>query len=96
MKRFLGHFPFPVGKWDEKEVCFMEYICMICGRKKHVLREGKVMLCTRCITALGLALGDKLRETVAPSAKPCHPNLVEGSQGEYPVRSFDSAARRSG
>ncbi len=41
----------------------MEYICMICGRKKHVLREGKVMLCTRCITALGLALGDKLGET---------------------------------
>ena len=23
MKRFLGHFPFPVGKWDKKEVCFM-------------------------------------------------------------------------
>ena len=96
MKRFLGHFPFPVGKWDEKEVCFMEYICMICGRKKHVLREGKVMLCTRCITALGLALGDKLGETVAPGAKPCHPEPAEGSQGEYPVRSFDSAARRSG
>ena len=40
----------------------MEYICMICGRKKHVLREGKVMLCTRCITALGLALGEKMGE----------------------------------
>ncbi len=38
----------------------MEYICMICGRKQHVLREGQVMLCTRCITALGIALGDKL------------------------------------
>lgn len=40
----------------------MEYCCMICGRKKHVLREGKVMLCTRCITALGLAFGEKRKE----------------------------------
>ena len=38
----------------------MEYICMICGSRQHVLREGQVMLCTRCITALGIALGDKL------------------------------------
>ena len=76
MKRFLGHFPFPVGKWDKKEVCVMEYICMICGRKKHVLREGKVMLCTRCITALGLALGDKLEalhgtQPASPSDTAC-------------------------
>lgn len=62
MKKFLGHFRSGVGKWDKKEVLSMEYICMICGRKKHVLREGKVMLCTRCITALGLALGEKLGE----------------------------------
>ena len=49
----------------------MEYICMICGRKKHVLREGKVMLCTRCITALGLALGEKLGEpAVGPDPSP--------------------------
>ena len=40
----------------------MEYCCMICGRKKHVLREGKVMLCTHCITALGLAFGEKRKE----------------------------------
>ena len=38
----------------------MEYICMICGSRQHVLREGQVMLCTRCITALGIALHDKL------------------------------------
>ena len=48
----------------------MEYICMICGRKKHILREGKVMLCTRCVTALGLALGGKLNsEASAPPAR---------------------------
>lgn len=46
----------------------MEYICMICGSRHHVLREGKVMLCTRCITALGLALRDKLA---------CHPEGEE-------------------
>ena len=54
----------------------MEYICMICGRKKHVLREGKVMLCTRCITALGLALGEKLGEN---AVGPVIPSEVEGS-----------------
>ena len=96
MKRFLGHFPFPVGKWDKKEVCVMEYICMICGRKKHVLRESKVMLCTRCITALGLALGDKLEKMPPRAQSPVILSAAEGSQGEYPVRSFDSAARRSG
>lgn len=71
MKNFLGHFPIPVGKWDKKEVCVMEYLCMICGRKKHVLREGKLMLCTRCITALGLALGDKLE--ALQGTPHCHP-----------------------
>ena len=60
MKDFLGHFRSGVGKWDKKEVLSMEYICMICGRKKHVLREGKLCLCSRCIEALGQALADKL------------------------------------
>ena len=49
----------------------MEYICMICGSRQHVLREGQVMLCTRCITALGIALGDKLEALHGTSH--CHP-----------------------
>lgn len=36
------------------------YECMICGSREHVLREGKVCLCARCVEALGAALGDKL------------------------------------
>ena len=52
----------------------MDYICMICGRRRHVLREGKVMLCTRCITALGLALGEKLpRHAEEGKRPPCQP-----------------------
>ncbi len=35
--------------------------CMICGGRRHVLREGGICLCTRCVGALGEALGDKLR-----------------------------------
>ena len=34
--------------------------CMICGRRSSVLREGKLCLCSRCIAALGEALGEKL------------------------------------
>ena len=52
----------------------MEYICMICGSRQHVLREGQVMLCTRCITALGIALGDKLE-------------ALHGSQHRHPEQS---------
>ena len=36
------------------------YECMICGSREHVLREGPLCLCTRCLEALGQALGDKL------------------------------------
>ncbi len=36
------------------------YECMICGSHEHVLREGKLCLCSRCIEALGQALADKL------------------------------------
>lgn len=36
------------------------YECMICGSREHVLREGKILLCTRCIEALGDALAEKL------------------------------------
>ena len=54
----------------------MEYICMICGSRQHVLWEGQVMLCTRCITALGIALEDKLEalhgtQPVSPSGTAC-------------------------
>ena len=37
-----------------------QYECMICGSHQHVLREGKLCLCSRCIEALGEALADKL------------------------------------
>ena len=83
MKNFLGHFPIPVEKWDKKEVCVMESICMICGRKKHVLREGKLMLCTRCITALGLALGEKLE-------------ALQGTPHGHPERSAAAPKDRKG
>ena len=36
------------------------YECMICGSREHVLREGPLCLCTRCLAALGQALGEKL------------------------------------
>ena len=36
------------------------YECMICGSRKHVLREGQIFLCARCIAALGEALAEKL------------------------------------
>ena len=38
----------------------MIYECIICGSREHVLREGNIMLCTRCIQALGDALWEKL------------------------------------
>ena len=38
----------------------MRYECMICGSREHVLREGKLALCTRCIDALSRALWEKL------------------------------------
>lgn len=38
------------------------YECMICGAREHVLREGGLCLCTRCVEALGLALAGKLWE----------------------------------
>ena len=69
----------------------MEYICMICGSRQHVLREGQVMLCTRCITALGIALGAKLEALHRTPHR--HPERsasgVEGSQGMRAVRSLD-------
>ena len=37
-----------------------EHVCMICGSREHLLREGKLCLCTRCIAALGEALSEKL------------------------------------
>lgn len=43
--------------------------CMICGSQKHVLREGKLCLCARCIGALGDALGQKLEKPSAPPPK---------------------------
>ena len=43
--------------------------CMICGSQKHVLREGKLCLCARCIGALGDALGQKLEKPAAPPPK---------------------------
>ena len=36
------------------------YECMICGSREHVLREGQIFLCARCIEALGEALTEKL------------------------------------
>lgn len=36
------------------------YECMICSSREHVIREGKIFLCTRCIEALGDALWEKL------------------------------------
>ncbi len=36
------------------------YECIICGSREHVLREGRLQLCTRCLEALGQALGGKL------------------------------------
>lgn len=36
------------------------YECMICGSREHVLREGRLCLCVRCVEALGEALGEKL------------------------------------
>ena len=36
------------------------YEGMICGSRKHVLREGQIFLCARCIAALGEALAEKL------------------------------------
>ena len=36
------------------------YECMICGSREHVLREGQIFLCARCIEALGEALAEKL------------------------------------
>ena len=36
------------------------YECMICGSHEHVLREGKLCLCARCVAALGEALVEKL------------------------------------
>lgn len=40
----------------------MEQICecMICGRRRHVLREENTVLCARCLAALAEALGEKL------------------------------------
>ena len=49
------------------------YECMICGSREHVLREGPLCLCTRCLAALGQALGDKL---------PC---MAEGGQADPPL-----------
>lgn len=42
------------------------YECMICGAGEHVLREGGLCLCTRCVEALGLALAGKLWEEPSP------------------------------
>ena len=38
----------------------MEYECMICGSREHVMREGEIYLCAHCIQALGEALWEKL------------------------------------
>ena len=38
----------------------MLHECMICGSREHVMREGQILLCTRCIQALGEALWEKL------------------------------------
>lgn len=43
-------------------------ICMICGTHHRVLREGGVALCSRCLTALADALGEKLSHS-APQEK---------------------------
>lgn len=43
------------------------YECIICGSREHVLREGKVCLCTRCLSALGQALESKLSPDEAQS-----------------------------
>ena len=36
------------------------YECIICGSREHLLREGGLCLCTRCLEALGQALETKL------------------------------------
>lgn len=38
------------------------YECIICGSREHVLRQGGICLCTRCVEALGAALEGKLTE----------------------------------
>ena len=40
------------------------YECMICGSKEHVLREGQLCLCSRCVEALGAALSGRLEHPV--------------------------------
>ncbi len=59
------------------------YECMICGSREHVLREGALCLCTRCLAALGQALGDKL---------PCMAEHLSGSDcafsGGIPTKSL--------
>ena len=44
----------------KEDVSMSHYECMICGSHEHVLREGKLCLCARCVAALGEALGEKL------------------------------------
>ena len=36
------------------------HTCMICGGDRRLAREGSVVLCERCLTALGRALSEKL------------------------------------
>ena len=46
------------------------YECMICGCREHVLREGQIFLCARCIEALGEALAEKLtKKEASPVAR---------------------------
>lgn len=40
--------------------------CMICGSQRHLLREGGVCLCSRCIGAMGRALAKKLGLCLPP------------------------------
>lgn len=50
----------------------MIYECIICGSREHVLWEGNVMLCTRCIGALSEALWDKLFPGIPSPAEEIH------------------------